>query len=317
MINSTMSSLSIINPLDFATKQINIYFGLSILILSIIGNLFNIITFRTRKPFRKTSCAFYLTMASIFNAGQLITDVFISILAAGFNIDPTGVSSICKIRKILAQWFGLLSLNSICLAIIDRFFSIKYHYSISLKSASSFIVTTCLLWSIHDIFFILSYDILHGLCRTMNTNFEIYIIYFHFSIPLEFLPLTIMIIFTFLTFINVQKNIVHSNRDRELTTMTLIQITFIVIATIPFIIGYICSLNIQSKTKEDDTGDRLIDTITNYIYYTTYSVSLIFEFDKKNPIQTIFGFFRIHFIFIVLYQNVFVNNFFVYLSIFI
>jgi hypothetical protein len=271
-----MSSFSIINPLDFATKQINIYFGLSILIMGIIGNLFNIIIFRTRKPFRKTPCAFYLTMASIFNVGQLITGVFISILAAGFNINPIGVLSICKIRKIMAQWFGLLSLNSICLAIIDRYLSIKYHYSISLKSASGFIATTCFLWSIHDIFFILSYDILHGLCRTMNTNFEIYIIYFHFSIPLEFLPLTIMIIFTFLTFINVQKNIVHSNLDRELTTMILIQTTFIVIATIPFIIGYIYSLNIQSKTEEDDTGDRLIDTIINYIYYTTYSVSLIF-----------------------------------------
>jgi len=277
--------------LDFATKQINIYFGLSILIMGIIGNLFNIIIFRTRKPFRKAPCAFYLTMASIFNVGQLITSLFVSILAAGFNIDPLGVLSICKIRKIMAQWFGLLSLNSICLAIIDRFFSIKYHYSISLKSASGFIATTCFLCSIHDIFFILSYDILHGLCRTMNTNFEIYLTYFNFQVPVEFVPLTIMIIFAFLAFINLQKNIIHSNRGRELTTMTLIQITFIIIATIPFIIEYIWSLNIQSETKADDTGNQLMDTIINHIYYTTYSVSLIFEFDKKNRIQTIFGFF--------------------------
>jgi len=90
-----------------------------------------------------------------------------------------------------------------------------------------------------------------------------------------------MIIFAYLTFINLQKTIVQLNCNRELTTMTLIQVIFIVIATIPFITRYIYSLNIQSINIEHDATDRFINTIINYMYYTIYVVSFNCEF-KRN-----------------------------------
>jgi len=50
----------------------------------------------------------------------------------------------------------------------------------------------------------------------MKINFETYITYFNFPVPVEFLSLTIMIIFAFLLFIHV---------------MILSQVIFIIIAT--------------------------------------------------------------------------------------
>ena len=275
-----MSSLSNINAYDYLIKQINIYFGLFILILGIIGNLFNIIIFKRNQRFQRSTCVYCLTIASIFNIGQLITGILFNILIGDFHIDLIDLSSLCKIRKIIVQWFGLLSLNSLCFAIINQFFLIKYQYSISLKLTTNFLIITCLIWSIHDIFFIFSYDLFHDKCQIIHINFETYITYFYFPIPTEFLLLLIIIIFAFRIFINIKTNIKRSNHNRQLTIMILIQVIFIFIVTIPSITGYIYSVRISFKNMKYNAYYQLIYTIINYIYYTIYAVSFNNEFDK-------------------------------------
>ncbi|CAF1256604.1 unnamed protein product [Adineta steineri] len=274
-----MLSPSTIDSINFLAKQINIYFGLFILILGIIGGLINIIIFTTLKTFRKTSCAFYLSMASIFNVGELISGAFTTILNIGFDIDPTELSYLCKIRMFLVQWFGLLSVTSMCLASIDQFLLVKYQYLTSLKLAISFITIACLIWSIHGIFFVLFWNSIDGVCSITNITFDMYITYFHFPILLGFLPLTIMILCSFPAFINARKlasrqiNIIRLSCDRQLTAMTLSQIAFIVITTIPFITTYIFLLNMKSTDKEYNARMYLVHTITTYVYYTTYANS--------------------------------------------
>ncbi|CAF4372202.1 unnamed protein product, partial [Adineta steineri] len=73
--------------LIFATRQVNIYFGLSIMILGVIGGIFNIIIFTTLKTFRETTCAFYLTAVSVVNIIQLLTALFVRVLSDGFSTD--------------------------------------------------------------------------------------------------------------------------------------------------------------------------------------------------------------------------------------
>ncbi len=94
-------------------------------------------------------------------------------------------------------------------------------------------------------------DSIDSVCTTINTVFELYITYFHFPVLVGLLPLTIMIIFSFPTFLNVrtlasrQMNIIRLSRDRQLTAMALIHVIFIN--------EYICGLNIQSTdTKYSD-----------------------------------------------------------------
>ncbi|CAF4445570.1 unnamed protein product [Adineta steineri] len=108
-----------------------------------------------------------------------------------------------------------------------------------------------------------------------------YITYFHFPILLGFLPLTIMILCSFPAFINARKlasrqiNIIRLSCDRQLTAMTLSQIAFIVITTIPFITNYIFLLNMKSTDKESNARMYLVHTITTYVYYTTYAVGFL------------------------------------------
>ncbi len=92
---------------------------------------------------------------------------------------------------------------------------------------------------------------IYSVCTTINPIFELYINYLHFPVLVGLLPLTIMVRFSFPTFLNVrtlasrQMNIIHLSRDRQLTAMALIQVTFIN--------EYICGLNIQSTdTKHSD-----------------------------------------------------------------
>ncbi|UJR18721.1 hypothetical protein I4U23_005628 [Adineta vaga] len=65
VLTVSMSSTEII--LTLATRQVFIYFGLSSMILGVIGNVLNIIIFTTLKTFRETTCAIYLISVSVAN----------------------------------------------------------------------------------------------------------------------------------------------------------------------------------------------------------------------------------------------------------
>ena len=68
-----MSSETIINTLNTINTDLNIYFGLFILITGIFGQICNVIVFTTLNTFRETTCAFYLTVVSIAQFWSNIT----------------------------------------------------------------------------------------------------------------------------------------------------------------------------------------------------------------------------------------------------
>jgi len=75
--------------LTFIAQQITIYTDIPIFIAGIIGGCLNIIVFLSLRTFRESSCAFYLTVLSFLNIGQLITGLFTRLMITGFNIDRT------------------------------------------------------------------------------------------------------------------------------------------------------------------------------------------------------------------------------------
>jgi hypothetical protein len=80
-------SSSLILTLNYITKQVTIYIGIPIFIAGILGGFLNIITFLSLRTFRESSCAFYLTVMSFVNIGQLIAGLLSRIMINGFNID--------------------------------------------------------------------------------------------------------------------------------------------------------------------------------------------------------------------------------------
>jgi hypothetical protein len=102
-----MSSSSIILSFTFAGQQITIYVGISILIVGVIGGLLDTLVFLSLKTFRQSSCAFYLTVMSVVNVGQLLTGLLSRVMISGFTVDWTETSVFyCKFRLFVLQMSG-------------------------------------------------------------------------------------------------------------------------------------------------------------------------------------------------------------------
>ena len=120
-------STTIIPSLNFMGSQITIYLGTLSFIAGVIGGFLIIIVFLSLRTFRQSSCAFYLTVMSIANIGQMLTSVLSRIVIIGFGIDWS-LSSVfyCKFRLYCYQVCALTSMTCFCLATIDQYFSTLY-----------------------------------------------------------------------------------------------------------------------------------------------------------------------------------------------
>ncbi|CAF0728923.1 unnamed protein product [Adineta steineri] len=266
--------------LIFATRQVNIYFGLSIMILGVIGGIFNIIIFTTLKTFRETTCAFYLTAVSVVNIIQLLTALFVRVLSDGFSTDIRKTSWVCKIQIYISVCCNLVSTTYVCLATIDQFLSMSHYRRFSnLRFAQRCIFITGIFWGLYSTCSLIYWDAPFGICMIINSNFAMYVNRFQLPILYGALPLTTMITFSLLAFYNArtlisrQINIVRLSRDRQLTVMTLVHVVFVTITTLPYIIYFIYSLNQTTNEREQIARNNLIYTILVLILYSSYAGS--------------------------------------------
>jgi hypothetical protein len=267
----------------FLAQEITKYCGLFIATFGVVGGLLNVLVFTTLKTFRKTSCVFYLIIASIVNVGQLLTSLLIRIVAVGFHIDPTWISWVCKIRIFSIQFCGLISLVCMSLATIDQFMSLSKQHVSNLYTAQRNIIIACILITIHGIFFLIYYDTPNGVCVIVNPNFAKYFSYFYFPILLGFAPVTIMITFASIAFFNIrtiasrQIHIERLSRDRQITAMVLVQVVFIVLLTVPYIICNIYTMSLVTTDEILIARLYLLNAITILGYYGNYAVSVRFN----------------------------------------
>ncbi len=127
----SISMSSTIDILTSSTLYINIYFGLFVCITGIIGDFLNIIVFTTLKTFRQTTCAVYLTTASIAGLGQSLT-ALVRVFSTGFNYGPTSSSILCKFRFSLSEYFSLVFLTCMCMATIDQYLSMTKYQQLNI-----------------------------------------------------------------------------------------------------------------------------------------------------------------------------------------
>ena len=268
--------------INFIIKQLNIYLGLFILIKGVIGGLLNMIVFRTLKTFRQTPCGFYLTVTSAFNVGQAIFALSTRILDSGFSINLTNVPWTCKLRTFLAQSCVLLSLTGMCLVTIDQFISMTDHRQwSSLRLAHRHMAIACAIWSAHGIVALIFWNTPFGICIATGSAYQTYLTDFYLPVLLGCIPIVIMTTFSLLAFFRIRTsasreiNIVRLSRDRQLTAMALLQVTVIVVASVPYTIFNIYDLNNVTTNTEETVRRRLIGTVFVLLYYENFAVSPI------------------------------------------
>ena len=280
------------SSLTFASKQISIYMGIPVLIGGVLGGLLNIVIFLSLRTFRQSSCAFYLTVMSCANVGQLMTALLTRIMITGFDIDWT-LSSVfyCKFRVYSAQVCALLSMTCYCLATIDQYFATcfrpRWHQWCNTKVASRLCAFAIVLWIAHGIPSLIYYDLVsnpsnnQAVCGMTNAVFAKYFTNVYQSALASTLPILISVLFGCLSCRNVRQlahrtvPMVRRELDKQLTKMVIVQVLFNIFVLLPF------ATMLQVLTRIPTTLDpavistlQFVNSITLHVYYLYYAVSI-------------------------------------------
>ncbi len=287
-------SSSVIASLLITIEKVIAYGGIPILIIGLFGGFINVIVFLSLKTFRQNSCAFYLTVLSIVNIGQLMTSLLTRIMISGFNIDWTQMSlSFCKFRTFAFQATAMISFICISLATVDQYFATcsrpRWRQWNNIKIAHRLLIVGILMAIITQSPCLIFYDYFQSsttntsTCTITSVDFIEFNAYFNYLIVGNILPYIITFSFGFMAYRNIQEiayrtvPLVRRELDKQLTVMVLVQVVYTCFSMLPNTIMYLILSygNIQDPFLVAKL--RLVYAITMCLYYTYFAVSLSFS----------------------------------------
>jgi hypothetical protein len=286
-----MSSSAITASRIFAAQEVLLYGGISVLIIGLIGGILNIIVFLSLKTFRQNSCAFYLTIMSIVNIGQLLTGLLSRITMSGFAIDWTQSSLFyCKFRYFVFQACTLLSFTCICLATIDQYFATctrpRWQQWSNIKLSHRLILLSIIFWILHGIPYLIFYNHVKlpdsGIlfCTSTNYIFLQYHTYVFLLILSGILPVLITFFFGLLAYYNVRNiayrtvPLVRRELDKQMTVMVLVHVVLNFFTIVPFIILNTLAFNTNITNNPIIVARvQLAGSISVCLYYSFFAVS--------------------------------------------
>ncbi len=282
----------IISIFSSAISKTYIYMGTTITIGGVLGGIVNVIIFLSLKTYRQSSSAFYLTIVSIVNIGQLLTGLLSRVLINAVGVDWTETSlAYCKIRNYLFQACAIISPICLCLATIDQFLATsacpRWQRWSNNKIARYLSAISAIFWLAYGIPYFIYYNIVvsstTGISSCVITNpiFNQYYNVFHVPILMCAVPLGITIIFGLLAYHNVRQlshrtvPIVRRRHEVQLTVMVLVQVVFNLFATTPcFIVLTFASFTTITQDPVIAIKVRFAIAITTCIYYLYYAVNI-------------------------------------------
>lgn len=277
--------------LNTITRQLTKYFGISALVAGVIGALLNIVVFLSLKTFRQNSCAFFLTVMSFVNIGQLLTALFSRIMITGFGLNFTESSPpYCKFRYYCLQVCALTSYSCMCLATADQFFGtsfrLQWQQFLTIRRAHIISALCLITWLVHGIpcfmFFHPVVSPTTGIvsCSVISGIYQQYYTYCYLLILAGALPIFITVLFGCLAYRNVRQipyrtvPLVRRELDKQLTSMVLVQVVHNFIVIVPYISAvcwaYLAPPSTQSLYYIPMTYSI---RITGLVYYLYFAVS--------------------------------------------
>lgn len=318
-------SSALVTYLELIAKEMSIYFGIPVLVAGTIGNILTILVFLSLRTFRRNSCAFYLTIMSVVNIGQLATGLLTRVMTTGFNIDWTQTSLFfCKFRYFIFPATSLISFTCICLATIDQYFATcsrpRLQQLCNIKLAQRVSTFFIALWTLHGIPYVILFERINifspdrviVLCATTNAIFIKYHLYFISLCLTTFFQLVMTILFGILAYCNVRTlnyrtvPLVRRELEKQLTTMVLAQVVINVFTILPFSGVSLVSNTIVIIDPTWVAIFRLISTTTVLIYYFYFAVS--FHWMSLNEKRSWNLLRRAHFMSMSVHPNGFADN---------
>ena len=285
-------SSSIASSLGYIAKQITIYLGTFTLVAGVVGGFLTTVVFLSLRTFRESPCAFYLTIMSIVNIGQMLTGLLSRIVTTGFNIDWSQTSLFfCKFRYYCFQICSLTSMTCICLATIDQYLITctrpRWQRWSNIKLARRLVVIFVVIWILHNTPYLIYYNHVESISTSrvtcINTN-NIFQQYMTYGISLFFgkvLPISITFFFGFLAYRNVQQlshrvlPLVRRELDKQLTVMILLLVVFSFFTMLPYIIVNLLT-TVPQLTQDAIVSAQLqlATTLTFLLVYAYFAVGV-------------------------------------------
>ncbi|CAF3349321.1 unnamed protein product [Rotaria sp. Silwood1] len=223
--------------------------------------------------YRQTPSTFYLLCSVIASFIHLTIAMSTRILMVGFDNDLTSSSLIwCKARQFIIATYAPLGLTFASLAIFDQFLvtsgNVRLRQFSNMENTHRIVVAFIIFWHIHSVPFLVYNQIRSNECVINNKILSIYWPYIHFFCVLLTIPTITLVTFGYLAYKNMRclaKSGQLIGAGRQLITMVCLQLTFVVVATIPFGIynTYILSTSNRNKSAEQVDQDFLFLTVTS------------------------------------------------------
>ncbi|CAF0940836.1 unnamed protein product [Adineta steineri] len=269
------------DDLNFASENILIYLTLIFFIFGLIGFIGNVFTY-LQPQLRSNTCCIYSLCGSFIDIINLCINSFPNFLAVkyGINIPWYLSSTLCKFHSFLVVFLPHLSLNFLCMAIIDRF-AITCEYTssirriIQLRIVPWMIGLTVLTSILFTLYAPINYDSIYGLLcisiQPMVTSISNIVL-------VGFTPPIIMITFVLLTYRNVRRShrrvgdVVQKNRPNLrnqfiVTIFAQILVTSFIALQWIIISFYYTFTIIYTTTSVDLSTIIFIFSLSNSFYY--------------------------------------------------
>ena len=272
--------MSLPETLTFISNQLNLYCGITLLIVGSVGAFLNMYIFRQRS-LRASPCSIYLFSQSFFDLTHLINTLFTRILFT-LSIETYSRNDVhCRIRSFIAEVASLCAVSCLCLGAFDRCMSTSRKESLRRWSshplAYRVVVGTVLVWSFINIPQLVLRGVSNSSCVSLSTNFTLYLNYFHTPVFYGILPITILFLLRKRTLKNIHE-IVHAvtlrrRLERYMNRMLLLQISLTLFTSILLMIQYVYSAATIS-TRKDPLHlaiENLCLQIVRLVFYLNYT----------------------------------------------
>ena len=275
----------------FVSREINIFVGIPVFILGVVGGFLSTIVFVSLRTFRESPSAFYLTVMSLVNMGQLWTGLLSRITINVFTVDWTASSLVyCKFRMYFLVVCTNTSMLCLCLSTIDQYLatcfrprwqrwsnlSLSRYLSIGSFVFSVLVSIPCLISYRHE----KSPSTGRVSCSASDPYFVQLNIYVYRLLVSNILPLSVTLFFGLLTYRNVRDvayrtvPLVRRELDKELTAMILAQDTFTFFTLLPITSLGILSLDTYfNQDPRRQAYFQLANNVAVMFYYAYFSVS--------------------------------------------
>lgn len=208
------------------TFKMTYYGPIILLIIGIIGCLCNFLTF-TSKRLAKNSCAFYFLCSTIFEFLSITFGLSTRLFADHFGSNLQNTNRYyCKFRAYFVSTIPLIATYFILLSSIDRCMSSSIHVRLrsftQIKMAYRSMIIVIIIGLISCSHILISYD-LRPKCKTLHGSYGIFDGMFA-VVWLGIIPHILMLIFSFITLMNIRrlKQRKYSKHQRTETQLIIV-----------------------------------------------------------------------------------------------